>query len=110
MDWARELTELFGRANTKAIHLAVQGLRTKFNGEFNASELFKHLDKTQTTEAHFTFTSPATMILIALAIFLAGILIWKKCCQMPETDTPVQSVALMPMSIQNPGMINKDTK
>ncbi len=28
--WARELTELFGRANTEAIHHAIQGLSTKY--------------------------------------------------------------------------------
>jgi len=52
MDWARELTELIGRSNTKAIHHAIQGLRTKYNGEFDASELFKELDQTAPAEAH----------------------------------------------------------
>jgi hypothetical protein len=31
MDWTKELAELFGRANTKGIHTAIQGLRTKYN-------------------------------------------------------------------------------
>jgi hypothetical protein len=52
IDWARELTELFGRANTEAIHHAIQRLRTKYNGEFDASELFKQLDQTAPAEAH----------------------------------------------------------
>ena len=45
MDWTSKLAELFGRANTKGIHMAIQGLRTKYNGEFDASVLFKELDQ-----------------------------------------------------------------
>jgi hypothetical protein len=41
MDWASELADLFGRANTEGIHKAIQGLRTKYNGELDARELFK---------------------------------------------------------------------
>jgi len=51
----------------------------KHNREFDANELFKELDQIQPTEAHWTFNSPATMIEITLAIFLIGMLIWKKC-------------------------------
>ena len=31
MDWTGELPKLFGRANTKGIHTAIQGLWTKYN-------------------------------------------------------------------------------
>jgi hypothetical protein len=79
MDWTGELTELFGRANTEGIHTAVQGLWTKYNEEFDATELFKELDQIKLAEAHWTFTSPAAMISITLALFLIGMLIWKKC-------------------------------
>jgi hypothetical protein len=79
MDWTGELAELFGRANTEGIHTATQGLRTKYNREFEASELFKELNQIKPTKAHWTFPSPAAMIGIALAIFLIGMLIWKKC-------------------------------
>jgi hypothetical protein len=65
IDWTGELAELFGRANTDGIHKAIQGLWTKYNGEFDASELFKELDQIKPAEAHWTFTSPATMIDIA---------------------------------------------
>jgi hypothetical protein len=37
MDWAKELMELFGRANTENIHQAIQRLLTKYNGKFDAS-------------------------------------------------------------------------
>jgi hypothetical protein len=100
MDWTGELTELFGRANTEGIHTAVQGLRTKYNGEFDASELFKELDQIKPAEAHWTFTSPAAMIGIALALFLIGMLIWKKCnnkTQHVETPSPTPSAPPMPM-------------
>jgi hypothetical protein len=56
--------------------MAIQGLRTKYNGEFDASKLFKELDQIGPAETHWTFTSPAAMIGIALAIFLIGMLIW----------------------------------
>ncbi len=62
MDWAGELADLFSRANTEGIHKAIQGLRTKYNGEFDASELFKELDQIKPAEAHWTFTSSAAMI------------------------------------------------
>jgi len=101
MDWTRELAENFGRANTEGIHTAIQGLRTKYNGEFDASELFKELDQIQPAEAHWTFTSPAAMIGIALAIFL--MLIWKKCLSKPtplEAPLPTPSAPPMPKPYQ----------
>ncbi len=52
MDWIGELAELFGRANTEGMHLAIQGLLTKYNGKFDASELFKELDQIQPAEMH----------------------------------------------------------
>jgi hypothetical protein len=45
IDSTGELAELFGQANTEGIHLAIQGLRTKYNGEFDTRELFKELDQ-----------------------------------------------------------------
>ncbi len=75
MDWTGELAELFGRANTVGIHTAIHGLRRKYNREFNTSELFKELDQIKLAEAHWTFTSPAAMIGIALAIFLIGMIL-----------------------------------
>ncbi len=44
MDWTGELVELFSRANTEG---AIQGLRMEYNGEFDASELFKELNQIQ---------------------------------------------------------------
>jgi hypothetical protein len=99
MDWAGEIADLFGRANTEGIHKAIQGLRTKYNGEFDASELFKELDQIKPAEAHWTFTSPAAMIGIALALFLIGMLIWKKCFstnRTTEATPPAPSAPPMP--------------
>ncbi len=39
MDWAGEITDLFHYGNQEAIHQAVQGLRTRYNGEFDATIL-----------------------------------------------------------------------
>ena len=78
IDWTGELAELFSRANTKGIHTTFQGLRTKYKRQFHASELFKELNEIKPAKAHWTFTSPAAMIGIILAIFLIGMIIWKK--------------------------------
>jgi len=119
MDWTGELAELFGRANTDGIHRAIQGLRTKYNGEFDASELFKELDQIRPAEAHWTFTSPAAMIGIALALFLIGMMVWKKCFSSPQTTeapTPAPSAPPMPTHNQpqihraNPATTNQATK
>jgi hypothetical protein len=95
MDWTEKLMELFGRANTESIHTAIQGLRTKYNSEFDANELFKELKEFKPANAHWMFTSPAAMIGIALAIFLIGMLIWRKCTNKVETPTPTQSAPPM---------------
>jgi hypothetical protein len=75
MDWTGELAELFGWANTEGIHMAMQGLQTKYNREFDASRLFKELNQIRPAKTHWTFTLPAVMNGIALAIFLIGMLI-----------------------------------
>ena len=112
MDWTGELAELFGRANTEGIHMAIQGLQTKYNREFKASELFKELNQIQPTEAHWTFTSPAVMIGIALVIFLIGMLIWKKCLSTSssaETPTPAPSAPPLPIHGATPATNNPAT-
>ena len=102
MDWTGELAELFGRANTDSIHKAIQGLRTKYKGEFDASELFKELDQIKPAEAHWTFTSPAAMIGIALALFLIGMLIWKKCFSSTKSlEAPLPAPSAPPMPATN---------
>ncbi len=45
MDWAGEITDLFRYENKDAIHQAVQGLRTRYNGEFDATVLLNQLDQ-----------------------------------------------------------------
>jgi len=44
MDWPKEITDLFHQGNKEAIHHAVQGLKTRYNGEFNATILLDQLD------------------------------------------------------------------
>ncbi len=110
VDWAKELTELFGRANTEAIHQLIQGLRTKYNGEFCASKLLEKLDQLPPAEAPWTFTSLAAVILTALTIFLVGALIWRKCCQAQEQVMLAPSAPPMSMPIINPGPVDKATK
>ncbi len=108
MDWTGELAKLFSRANTDGIHRAIQGLRTKYNREFDTSELFKELDQIRLAEAHWTFNSPAAMIGITLALFLIGMLIWKKCFNSPQTmEAPPLAPSAPPMPTHNQPQIHR---
>jgi len=104
------------RDNTEGIHTAIQGLRTKYNGEFDASKLFKELDQIKPADAHWTFTSPAAMIGIALTLFIIGMLIWKKCTHIDENPTltpsapPIPAQNLITRPIANPVTSNQATK
>jgi hypothetical protein len=91
-----------GTLRPRAFTHAIQGLRTKYNGEFDASELFKELDQIKPAEAHWTFTSPAAMIGITLAIFLISMIIWKKCISKTNpTETPIPTPSAPPMPTPN---------
>jgi hypothetical protein len=80
------------------------------NGEFDASELFKELDQIKPAEAHWTFTSPAAMIGIALVLFLIGMLIWKQCFSTPQSlETPPPAPSAPPMPIHNQPQIHHAT-
>jgi hypothetical protein len=97
MDCTREVAKLFGRPNTEGIQTVIQGLRTKYNGEFDASELFKELNQIKAAETHWTFNSLAAMIGIALAIFLISMIIWKKSVSKTNpTEYPTPSASPMP--------------
>ncbi len=45
VDWAGEITELFHHGNKDEIHQAMQGLRTRYNGKFDAAILLDQLDQ-----------------------------------------------------------------
>jgi hypothetical protein len=68
MDWAGEITDLFHYKNKDAIHQAVQGLRIRYKGKFDAMILLEQLDQLdqqgqeKNLDSHWTFTSPAAMI------------------------------------------------
>ena len=74
MDWAGEITDLFKYENKDAIHQAVQGLRNRYNGEFDATVLLNQLDQLDQRsldgkqDSHYTFTSPAAMIGAAICL------------------------------------------
>jgi hypothetical protein len=78
MDWAREITDLFHHGNKEAIHQAVQGIRTRYNSEFDATILLDELHLLP--DPHWAFTSPAAMIGAAICTFAVGICLWRLCC------------------------------
>jgi hypothetical protein len=88
----------------------IQGLRTKYNGKFDNSQLFKQYHQAALAVAHWTFTSPAVMILIVLAFFLIGTLNWKKCLRNKEPLALAPSALPMPIPFINPRPIDKGTK
>jgi len=82
MDWAGEITDLFHYENKDAIHQAVQGLRNRYNGEFDAMILLDQLDQLEQQgqdgkqDSHWIFTSPAAMIRAAICLFGVGYCLW----------------------------------
>jgi hypothetical protein len=105
MDWAGEITDLFHYRNKEAIHQAVQGLRTRYNGEFDATILLEQLDQLdqcKTPDTHWIFTSPAAMIGAAICLFQLGYCIWRCCCRMATTAPPQPSAPLIPMPMVQP--------
>jgi hypothetical protein len=105
MDWAGEITDLFHYGNQDTIHQAVQGIRTRYNGELDATILLDQLDQLdqlKTPEAHWAFTSPAAMIGAAICIFAIGICLWKCRRRSQETSQPQPSAPPMPLAILAP--------
>ncbi len=92
MDWAREINDLFHYENKDAIHQAVQGLRNRYNGEFDATILLNQLDQLDQRgqdgkqDSHGTFTSPAAMIR-AICLLRVGYLLWRCCCRTSNMAT-----------------------
>jgi hypothetical protein len=101
-EFSREITDLFHYGNQDTIHQAVQGLRTRYNGEFDATVLLDQLDQLKTPEAHWAFTSPAAMIGAAICIFALGLCPWKCCHRSQETSQPQPSAPPMPPAILAP--------
>jgi hypothetical protein len=98
MDWAGKITDLFHYGNKEAIYQAVQGLRTRYNGIFEANILLDQLDQLKTPDAHWAFTSPAAMIgAAAICLFALGACLWKCCCQAKQAPPPQPSAPPMPM-------------
>jgi len=86
MDSAGKITDLFHYENKDAIHQAVQGLRNRYNGEFDATILLEQLDQLdqrvqdKNPDPHWTFTSPAAMIGAAICLLGLGYCFWRCCC------------------------------
>jgi len=106
MDWASEITVLFHYGNKEAIHQAVQGLRTRYNGEFDATILLDQLDQLKTPDTHWTFTSPAAMIRAAICLIGLGFCLWKCYCRTTTAPSPQPSAPPMPMPVILPRQAN----
>ncbi len=102
MDWAGKITDLFHYGNKEAIHQAVQGLRTRYNGEFDATILLDQLDQLKTPDTHWAFTSPAAMIRAAICLFRLGYYLWRCCCRTSTMAPPQPSAPPMPMPVVQP--------
>jgi hypothetical protein len=102
MDWAGEITDLFHYENKDAIHQAVQGLRNRFNGEFDATILLEQLDQLdqrnqdKNHDSHWIFTSLAAMIGAAICLLGLGYCLWRCCCQTSTMTTVIQPAPSAP--------------
>ncbi len=99
MDWAGEITDLFHYGNKEAIYQAVQGFRTRYNREFDATILLDQLDQLKTPDTHWTFTSLAAMIRAAICLFGLGFCLWKCCCRSTMAPLPQPSASPMQMPV-----------
>jgi hypothetical protein len=81
---------------------AVQGLRNRYNSEFDATILLDQLDLLQIPDLHWAFALPATMIWTDICIFAMGICLWKCCRQTKDNPTPRPSAPPMPMPVITP--------
>jgi len=119
MDWAGEKTDLFHYKNKDAIHQAVQGLRNRYNGEFDATILLEQLDQLDQLgqdgkqDSHWTFTSPAAMIGAAICLLGVGYLLRRCCCRTSNLTTVIQPAPSAPpmpapvVPVQPPAPIRK---
>jgi hypothetical protein len=119
MDWAGEITDLFHYEYKDAIHQAVQGLRNRHNGKFDATILLEQLDQLdqrsqdKNPDLHWIFTSPAAMIGAAICLLRLGYCFWKCCCQnwtMTTVIQPSPSAPPMPtpvVQVPIPGPVRK---
>jgi hypothetical protein len=80
----------------------MQGLRTRYNGEFDATILLEQLDQLQMLDSHWAFTLPVAIIGPAICIFAIGICLWKCSSQTKEDPTPRPSAPPMPMQVIAP--------
>jgi hypothetical protein len=92
-----KITDLFHHRNKEMIHQAVQGLRTKYNGEFNATIFLDKLDHLQVLDPHWALTSLVAMIAATICTFAIGLCIWKIFCQSKEPQMPTPSAPPMLM-------------
>jgi len=106
MDWSGEITDLFHYGNKEAIHQAVQGLQTRYNGKFDATILLDQLDQLKTLDTHWAFTSPVAMIGAAICLFRLGFCHWRCCCITTTTPPPQPSAPPMPMPVILPQPAN----
>jgi len=113
MDWAGKITDLFHYGNKEAIHQAVQGLRTRYNGEFDATILLdqlNQLDQCKTPYTHWIFTSLAVMIGTAICLFGLGYCLWRCCCRTAMTTPPQPSLPPMLLPTIQPQPTNTSQK
>jgi hypothetical protein len=102
MDSAGEITDLFHYENKEAIHQAIQGLRNRYNGEFDATILLEQLDQLdqrgqdKNPDSHWTFTSPAAMIGAAICLLGLGYCFWRCCCRNSTMTTVIQTAPSAP--------------
>jgi hypothetical protein len=91
LDWAMTLSQLFNNHDNKQLTAMIMDIRKHINGDFDASQLLKHLDTVQKpfSADHWQFSLPAAMIRVAILIAVVSIGIWKKCCAQTPTTAQI---------------------
>ncbi len=80
------LSQLFNHKDSEHLTAMIMDLRKTIHGNFEASQLLKHLDTVQKpfSADHWRFTSPAVMLGTAIILAVVSFLIWKKFWNEPK--------------------------
>jgi hypothetical protein len=106
LDWTWTLAQLFQQPENEKVMKAIDQLRERISGKFDAEILINELE-TMTKEAkekplnHWTFTTPGAMIEGAVLSLLLIFCCWRICRSSRKNTSPAPSAPPAPTLILN---------
>jgi len=100
LNWTMSLSQLFNHNVNEQLKAMIVDLRKHINGNFDASQLLKCLDRVKKPffADHWQFSLPAAMFGAAILIAVVSFAVWKKCCAQASNtaQTPMIAAQLPP--------------